>query len=50
MELETSSDGRIFYNDIYGQLYVYHTESGTIVRAGKLDVFTEQENGFSGLR
>ena len=26
MELETSSDGRIFYNDIYGELYVYHTE------------------------
>ncbi|HIG27566.1 MAG TPA: PKD domain-containing protein, partial [Verrucomicrobiales bacterium] len=48
MELEIAPDGRIFYNDIYGSLNIYHPESGKIELAGKLPVFTDQENGFLG--
>jgi len=48
MELEIAPDGRIFVNDIEGTLHILHPESGESVIAGRLEVFTEQENGFLG--
>ena len=48
MELEIAPDGRIFVNDIEGTLHILRPESGESVIAGRLEVFTEQENGFLG--
>ena len=48
MELEIAPDGRVFVNDIGGSLHIIHPDTGDSVLAGKLDVFTEQENGFLG--
>ncbi len=48
MELEVAPDGRVFYNDYYGQLNIYKPETGEVVVAGKIPVFEEQENGFLG--
>ena len=48
MELEIAPDGRVFVNDIGGLLHIIRPETGASVLAGKLEVFTEQENGFLG--
>ena len=48
MELEIAPDGRIFFNEYGGKLKVYHPDSKQIVEAGKIEVTTEQENGFLG--
>src|SRR5436190_44111 len=48
MEIELAPDGRIFFNEYGGSLKVYHPDTKQIVTAGKLDVFTGQENGFLG--
>lgn len=47
MELEQAPDGRIFLNEITGRLRILKTD-GTLVEAGKIPVFTAQENGFLG--
>src|SRR6476620_1714069 len=47
MELELAPDGRIFFNEINGKLRIWKSGTG-IVEAGKLPVFTAQENGFLG--
>src|SRR5215213_853300 len=47
MELELAPDGRIFFNEINGKLRIWKTGEG-IVEAGKIPVFTAQENGFLG--
>lgn len=46
MELEIAPDGRIFFNEIYGELKIYKPDIKKVVTAGKLQVFTAQENGF----
>ena len=48
MELEIDPDGRIFVNDIEGSLHIIDPATGQSTVAGKLEVFTEQENGFLG--
>ena len=48
MELEVAPDGRIFFNEIDGTLRIYKPQSRTVVEAGKIPVFTPQENGFLG--
>jgi len=48
MELEIAPDGRIFFNEYGGKLNIYHPVTKQVVEAGKLDVFTGQENGFLG--
>jgi cytochrome c len=48
MEIEFAPDGRLFFNEYSGSLKIYHPETRAIVTAGKLDVFTGQENGFLG--
>lgn len=48
MELEIAPDGRIFVNDIGGNLHILDPSSGKTKIAGTLEVFTEQENGFLG--
>lgn len=47
MELELAPDGRIFFNELNGKLRVWKPGTG-IVEAGKIPVFTAQENGFLG--
>ena len=47
MELELAPDGRIFFNEINGKLRIFKAGAG-IVEAGKIPVFTAQENGFLG--
>ncbi len=47
MELELAPDGRIFFNEISGKLRIWKPGAG-IVEAGKIPVFTAQENGFLG--
>ncbi len=48
MELEIAPDGRIFFNEYGGKLKIYRPETRQVIEAGKLDVFTGQENGFLG--
>jgi cytochrome c len=48
MELELAPDGRIFFNEINGPLRIWKPDTRAVVEAGKLTVFTEQENGFLG--
>ena len=48
MELEVADDGRVFFNDFYGHLKIFHPQTGEVVEAGKIEVFNEQENGFLG--
>lgn len=47
MELEIAPDGRIFFNEINGKLRIFKPGVG-IVEAGRISVFTAQENGFLG--
>ncbi len=48
MELEIAPDGRIFFNEFGGKLKLWQPETKQIVEAGKIEVTTEQENGFLG--
>jgi len=48
MELELAPDGRIFFNEIAGQLKIYQPATRSVIEAGKIEVFTDQENGFLG--
>lgn len=48
MELEVAPDGRIFFNEIEGNLQFYNPSSGQVHLAGSIPVFTDQENGFLG--
>lgn len=48
MELEVAPDGRVFFNDYYGNLKIYHPTTREVVEAGQIEVFQEQENGFLG--
>lgn len=48
MELEIAPDGRIFFNEYGGTLKIWHPDTKQVIEAGKIDVFTDQENGFLG--
>jgi cytochrome c len=48
MEIELGPDGRIFFNEYSGKLRIFDPVTRQIVDAGRLDVFTGQENGFLG--
>ncbi|MFE2045972.1 ThuA domain-containing protein [Streptomyces sp. NPDC059477] len=48
MELVISDDGRVFYIDRGGEIRVVRTD-GTVVSAGKLEVYTGQEFGLLGI-
>jgi cytochrome c len=48
MELEIAPDGRIFFNEYGGRLKIYHPDTRQVVEAGRIEVFTDQENGFLG--
>lgn len=47
MELEVAPDGRIFFNELEGRLKIWKPD-GSIVEAGKIPVFAQQEGGFLG--
>lgn len=48
MELELAPDGRIFFNELKGALRIWKPATQTVVEAGVLPTFSEQENGFLG--
>jgi len=48
LELKLAPDGRIFFNEIKGLLKIWKPESQTVVEAGRIPVFADQENGFLG--
>ena len=48
MQLKLAPDGRLFYNEYQGKLKIYHPDTKKLVEAGRIDVFTDQENGFLG--
>jgi cytochrome c len=48
MELEIAPDSRIFFNEYGGKLKIYHPDKKQVIEAGKIEVFTGQENGFLG--
>ncbi len=48
MEIEIAPDGRIFFNEYGGKLKIYQPDTKQIVEAGKIEVTTDQENGFLG--
>lgn len=48
MELEVAPDGRVFFNEIGGRLRIYKPDTRQVVDAGRIPVFTPQENGFLG--
>src|SRR5688500_15321967 len=48
MELEIAPDGRIFFNEYGGRLKFLRPGTAEIVEAGRIEVFTGQENGFLG--
>ena len=45
--LQLAPDGRIFFNELGGQLRI-RKPSGDLIEAGTVPVFAEQENGFLG--
>lgn len=49
MELAVTSDGRIFYIEIQGQLKVFDPETHQSTLVGEVKVTTAQENGLIGL-
>jgi cytochrome c len=48
LELERAPDGRIFFNELKGALRIWQPATQTVVTAGIVPTFTEQENGFLG--
>lgn len=48
MELELAPDGRIFFIEIAGRLRIWKPDTRSVVEAGKVEAFTEQENGLLG--
>jgi cytochrome c len=48
MELELAPDGRLFFIEIAGHLKIWKPDTRTVVEAGMIDVFNEQENGLLG--
>lgn len=48
MELEIAPDGRIFFNEYGGTLRIFDPKSRQTVEAGRIEVWTGQENGFLG--
>lgn len=48
MTLDVASDGRVFYNERLGGVYVWSEENGS-QRIRNFDVYTEEEHGMLGL-
>jgi len=48
LELKLAPDGRVFFNELKGALKIWKPESQTVVLAGTVPTFGEQENGFLG--
>ncbi|RYD31006.1 MAG: glycosyl hydrolase, partial [Verrucomicrobiaceae bacterium] len=48
MELELAPDGRVFFIEIAGKIRIWKPETGTLVDAGEVKVFTALENGLLG--
>ncbi|MBM3847272.1 MAG: glycosyl hydrolase, partial [Verrucomicrobia bacterium] len=48
MELELAPDGRIFVNELNGALKILKPGAKTLITAGEIPVFNQQENGFLG--
>lgn len=48
MELEIAPDGRIFFNEYGGTLRIFDPRTKQTVEAGRIEVWTGQENGFLG--
>ena len=48
MELELAPDGRIFFNEIKGPLKIWKPGTQSVVEAGVVPTFGEQENGLLG--
>ncbi|MES2705565.1 MAG: PQQ-dependent sugar dehydrogenase [Verrucomicrobiota bacterium] len=48
MELELAPDGRVFFIEIGGKLRLWKPDTGAVVDAGQVKVFTALENGLLG--
>jgi cytochrome c len=48
LELKLAPDGRIFFNEIKGALKIWKPSTHSVVQAGTVPTFAEQENGFLG--
>src|ERR1043165_2485439 len=48
MELEIAPDGRIFFNEYGGTLRIFDPKTKQTTEAGRIEVWTGQENGFLG--
>jgi len=48
LELKLAPDGRIFFNELKGALKIWKPDTQTVVEAGSVPTFAEQENGFLG--
>lgn len=48
LELELAPDGRIFFNELKGALKIWKPDAQSVVEAGILPTFSQQENGFLG--
>src|SRR5882762_7779608 len=46
LQLKLAPDGRIFFNELKGALKIWRPTTQTVVVAGVLPTFAEQENGF----
>ncbi|MCE9609148.1 MAG: PQQ-dependent sugar dehydrogenase [Chthoniobacter sp.] len=46
MAVAVAPDGRIFFNEYGGKLKIYQPKTKSLVLAGELKVFRDQENGF----
>lgn len=48
LQLKLAPDGRIFYNELKGSLKIWKPDTRTVVEAGVVPTFADQENGFLG--
>lgn len=48
LQLKLAPDGRIFFNELKGPLRIWKPTTQTVVEAGFVPTFAEQENGFLG--
>jgi cytochrome c len=48
LQLKLAPDGRIFFNELKGSLKIWKPNTRTVVVAGIVPTFSEQENGFLG--
>lgn len=48
LEVKVAPDGRVFFNELKGALRIWKPDTQSVVEAGCVPTFAEQENGFLG--